>query len=45
MKFNVSYKGSFGASKEPLSVGQLAGIDASTQESTTEVIEEGQLHA
>ena len=40
MKFNVSYKGSFGASKEPLSVGQLAGIDASTQESTTEVIEE-----
>ena len=42
MKFNVSYKGSFGASKEPLSVGQLAGIDTSTQESTTEVIEERQ---
>lgn len=40
MKFNDFYKGSFGTSKEPLSVEHLAGIDISTQESATEVNEE-----
>ena len=40
LKFNDFYKGSFGTSKEPLSVEHLAGIDTSTQESATEVNEE-----